>query len=388
VSALSSGGDPALRDAYSAFLRPGRVLLTGHSHQAWPDAVRDAMGVAFDEAARFVDDKWGEVVFPRVERVGAKILERLGFAPDDPIAFGRSAHELCSRLLSCFPRGVGLRVVTTTGEFHSLHRQLRRLEEEGAEITWVEAEPRASLGERLVAATTNGVHVVAFSAVLFEDATVLRDVGDVITRASSCGAIPLVDAYHAFNVVPMSWGPDGASAYVVSGGYKYAQHGEGICFMRFPQESTLRPVDTGWFADFEHLAGPRTDRLQYGAGGARFAGATFDPLPFYRAEAALEVLDRHGLDIAALRRISTRQTQRIVSSLQGKGFDVASPADDERRGGFVAVRVKGADRVVGDLRKRDVYVDARGDLVRLGPAPYLTDDEIDAGIAAFIAVAS
>ena len=170
----------ALRAEFAAFLRPGRILLTGHSHQAWPDAVRSALGTCFDDAAEHVDDKWGAAVFPRVEAVGGRILARLGFDPADPIAFGRSTHELCSRLLSCFPRGRGLRVVTTTGEFHSLHRQLRRLEEEGAEITWVDASPRATLAERLVAATKEGVHVVAASCVLFEDASVVRDIGAVI----------------------------------------------------------------------------------------------------------------------------------------------------------------------------------------------------------------
>jgi kynureninase len=378
----------ALRAAYAAFLRPGRILLTGHSHQAWPDAVRAAMGTCFDEAADFVDDKWGEAVFPRIDAVGRRILVRLGFDAADPIAFGRSTHELCSRLLSCFPRGAGLRVVTTTGEFHSLHRQLRRLEEEGAEITWIEASPRASLAERLVEAIHEGVHVVAASCVLFEDATVVRDVGAVISRAVACGAIPLVDAYHAFNVVPMSWGPDAKHAYVVSGGYKYAQFGEGLCFMRFPATSSLRPVDTGWFADFAHLAGPRTEKLQYGDGGARFAGATFDPTPFYRAGAALDVFDAHGLDVRALRAISSAQTSRISLQVQAKGFDLASPVDDELRGGFVAVRVNDADRIVSDLRKRNVFVDSRGACVRLGPAPYLTDDEIDAGVAAFIEAAT
>jgi hypothetical protein len=33
-----------------------------------------------------------------------------------------------------------------------------------------------------------------------------------------------------------------------------------------------------------------------------------------------------------------------------------------------------------------VFVDARGDVVRLGPAPYLTDAELDAGVAALAEV--
>jgi hypothetical protein len=31
------------------------VLLTGHSHQAWPDCAREAMVEYFDDSARLVD---------------------------------------------------------------------------------------------------------------------------------------------------------------------------------------------------------------------------------------------------------------------------------------------------------------------------------------------
>src|SRR5262245_9305402 len=93
----------AFRRAYSRFLAFVRVLLTGHSHQAWPDVVRDAMDRFFDDSARFVDDKWSEVVFPKMDRVGARILQRMAFSPSDAIAFGRSTHELVFRLLTCLP---------------------------------------------------------------------------------------------------------------------------------------------------------------------------------------------------------------------------------------------------------------------------------------------
>ena len=36
-----------------------RVLLTGHSHQAWPDVAFEAQQQAWLDAAELVDDKWG-----------------------------------------------------------------------------------------------------------------------------------------------------------------------------------------------------------------------------------------------------------------------------------------------------------------------------------------
>ncbi len=377
------------RRAYASFLEPhpGRVLLTGHSHQAWPDVARDAMVQYFDDSARFVDDKWGDAVFPRLERVGRGALERLGFASGDAIAFGRSTHELVYRLLTCLPARA--RVVTTTGEFHSLYRQLRRLEESGLDVIWVPATPRAELADRLLEAITPGVDLVAVSAVLFEDAYVVPRLGEIVARAKAVGAMPLVDAYHAFNVVPLAWEEAQRDVFAVAGGYKYAAFGEGVCFMRLPPDLALRPAYTGWFADFASLERPRGEGpTTYAAGGAGFAGATFDAASFYRAAAVLDHWESFGLDVPALRAISMRQTSHIRERLAAAGLDVVASADPERRGGFVAVRTAAAAEVVRLLRERDVWVDARGDLLRLGPAPYLTDDEIDRGVGAVIDVVS
>lgn len=377
--------DPrAFRSAYSRFLTGDRILLSGHSHQAWPDVARDAMLEAFDDAAHFVDDKWYRAVFPKMRSVGSRILGRLGFADTDSITFGKSTHELVTRLLSCFPAAKQPTIVTTTGEFHSLHRQLSRLSEEGMRVVWVDATDRTTLADRLLEAIVPGVSMVAVSAVLFEDAFVMPRLGEIVQRAATVGAIPLVDAYHAFNVLPLAWGLAQDKLFVTAGGYKYAEFGEGICFLRVPADSGLRPVDTGWFADFSALERERTGRVDYGPGGDRFSGATFDPSPFYRADAVLRHWDAFGLSVEALRAISLRQTARIMAELDasGLGAAVVTPREEDRRGGFVAVRCANASAVVGRLRARGVLVDSRRDLLRLGPAPYVLDEEIDRGVRA------
>lgn len=369
----------ALRAAYGHFLAPARILLTGHSHQAWPDVAREAMLACFDDAAKYADDKWEAAVFPRIASVSARVLRRMGFDEGDPLSFGKSTHELCYRLLSCLPLAERPRIVTTQSEFHSLHRQLSRLAEAGAEIVWVESQPREALADRLLAALTPGTAMLAVSAVLFEDAYVVPRLGEIVARAVEIGAIALVDAYHAFNVVPLDWGPAADQLFVTAGGYKYAGFGEGVCWLRSPRGSTLRPVYTGWFADFAALGGERSTAVSYGEGGARFSGATFDPASFYRADVTLTHWDHFGLDPARLRAVSLRQTQRILDRLDaaGRGGEVLTARDPARRGGFVTLRSPRAGAVVEALRKRGVFVDSRGDRLRLGPAPYLRDDELD-----------
>jgi selenocysteine lyase/cysteine desulfurase len=146
----------------------------------------------------------------------------------------------------------------------------------------------------------------------------------------------------------------------------------------------LRPIDTGWFAGFAELEAPRdrTHAVGYAReGSVAFAGSTFDPASAYRAVAVTRFARTVGLaDLAALRALYTRQTARIVEHLARLGLPLASPPDPAARGGFVAVETPRARELVEALRAEGIYSDSRGSRLRLGPAPYVTDDEIDVAL--------
>lgn len=348
------------------------------------------------DAAAHVDDKWEKVVHPLIEEVADGIARRFGYAEGEAIAFGQNTHELVFRLLSCWPFDERTRILTTTGEFHSLDRQLRRLEEVGVRVTWVDASDKESLPERILEAVEPGISLVALSTVFFEDGAQLHGLQEIAEKAERVGAALLLDAYHSFNVVPMPFAELPGEVYVTAGGYKYAQFGEACCFLRIPPGSERRPLQTGWFSNFSELGLPRSARagkVGYGEGAARFAGSTYDASPFYRAHAVLEHFERFEMSVERLRAISLRQTDRILAKLdelgaEERGLRVVSPRDRSRRGGFIAVQAEGADRIVHALRKRSVYVDARGSILRLGPAPYLLDEEVDQGTEALVEAAA
>ena len=169
--------DPlALRPHYQQFLAvpagaPRRVLLTGHSHQAWPDVARAGQDAAFADAALHVDDKWGRV-FAMQDELRRYIAARIGARPGE-LAFASNTHELVARFLSALDLRARPHLVTTTGEFHSMDRQLRRLGEAGVAITWVDAAPAATLAERLAAAVRADTAAVLASSVLFETSTIV-----------------------------------------------------------------------------------------------------------------------------------------------------------------------------------------------------------------------
>ena len=380
---------------YSRFRVSDRVLLTGHSHQAWPDVAFSAQKQAWLDAAEMVDDKWGRA-FEVADEVRAG-YRRLLDDPDGHIALGQNTHELLIRFLSALPLRERPRLVTTDGEFHTIRRQLDRLEAEGIEIVRVATgtddgtSGDRPVAEGLVDAVDDRTAAVLVSSVLFRDARIVEGLDEVAAACAKVGAELLVDAYHSLNAVPFSvveMGLEGA--FVVGGGYKYCQLGEGNCFLRFPRDCELRPVLTGWFAEFGTLAAEARGEagdggVAYGEGHLRFAGSTYDPVSHYRGAVVFEFFREMGLDAERLREISLAQIRRLASRVDSLDLDPAVLSRDrsvrlERRGGFLALEVPRAGEVCCKLRGRKVYADFRGRVLRLGPAPYVTADQLDEAV--------
>jgi kynureninase len=53
----------------------------------------------------------------------------------------------------------------------------------------------------------------------------------------------------------------------------------------------------------------------------------------------------------------------------------------DRRAGFLAVRSPLAARLARALRRSAVFADSRGDILRLGPAPYVSDEQLQEAVA-------
>ncbi|MDE3154825.1 MAG: kynureninase [Acidobacteriota bacterium] len=375
----------ALAPEYSRFRVAERLLLTGHSHQAWPDAGLAAQEQAWLDAAALVDEKWGRAE-EEAERVRAGWRRLLG-EPKAEIALGQNTHELVVRLLSALPLAERPRLLTTDAEFHTIRRQLDRLAEAGVEVVRVAGRPVDTLASRLAAAIDDRTAGCLVSSVQFDTASIVPRLGIVAGACLHHGAVCLIDAYHHLNVVPFDVTLMGLeSAFITGGGYKYCQLGEGNCFLRVPPGCTLRPVITGWFAEFAALdrTGPRA-AVDYGTGAARFAGATYDPTAHYRAGAVFAFHQARGLTPGLLREVSRHQVGRLHERFEQLGVDPAvahvEPVPPDQRAGFLAIRAPQAAEICRLVRTRGVLADARGDVLRLGPAPYLTDDQLDEAIA-------
>ncbi len=375
----------ALAAHYSRFRVGERLLLTGHSHQAWPDCGFKGQQQAWFDAAEYLDHKW-ELAFEKAEQVRrgfARLLDDL----DGHIALGSNTHEMIIRFLSALPLVKRPRIVTTDGEFHSLRRQLDRMAEEGVEVVKIPSSPAALVAERLQEEVNDQTAAVIVSAVFYQTGQIVTDLGDVLTACSRVGAKLLVDAYHALNVVPFSLTQEQLNdAFVTGGGYKYCQLGEGNAFLRFPRDCRMRPVVTGWYSEFNALgAGKGGKGVAYGTGHARFAGSTYDPTSHYRAAEVFEFFEDQGLSPEFLRKVSQHQLGLLSSCFDLLDVDPVLIRRDrsialDEIGGFLVLRSPKAAEICRLLKERNVYIDYRDDALRLGPAPYLSDDQLRAAI--------
>jgi kynureninase len=145
-------------------------------------------------------------------------------------------------------------------------------------------------------------------------------------------------------------------------------------------------VFTGWFAEFGRLTKMTTGRITYAEGADRWAGATYDPTSHYRAARVFEFFVKELLTPEKLREISRGQVRLLADRFDDLDLDAGVIARDrsiplERIGGFLALRSPRAGVLSERLRERGVLTDFRGEILRMGPAPYLSDAQLEQAMA-------
>ena len=370
-----------LRAQFSRFLTadPDRLHFAAHSHHPWPDVTRAAQLGAWDTAARLQDGKWEEMLGPVLAELRSRIARQIALPDPATLVLAPNTHELVVRILSSLPTNRPPRVLTTDAEFHSLSRQLARLEEEGLiEVTRIPTAPHEGCVDRLVAAARGDLDLIWVSEVFFSSGFALDGLEALAAAAGE--AVLVIDGYHAFMARPVDLSPIAARAFYVAGGYKYAMGGEGCCFLHCPPGWLPRPRATGWYAAFGALAGKQGE-VGYSADGWRFMGATFDPSGMFRLSASLGWFEAQGLTTAMVRDHAHALQARFVAGLNGTGLDPARlvvPLEEGRRGNFLTFELPDAEAWQAKLAAAGVVTDHRATRLRFGFGVYQTEEEVDA----------
>lgn len=285
----------SLQPHYSYFNVANRLLFTGHSHQAWPDVAFEGVREYLTMVSESVDLKW-EKAFEKTE-ILRSYLRKYYDDPDGLYCHGQNTHILLVAWLSSLDLKNKQKILTTDAEFHSMSRQLKRLQEEGIEVKRLFHHPGEALFDGIQQELDESTAAVMLSRVYFESARVNQMLTEIAEYCLKHEVPLLIDDYHGTNVIPLSIRKSGLKkAFILTGGYKYLQWGEANCFLRFPQNCNLRPVVTGWFASFGSLEDTRlNDEIEYDEKEQRFASGTYDPISQFRAAKVVDFFNRQGL---------------------------------------------------------------------------------------------
>lgn len=352
---------------------PNLFHMAGHSHHYWPDITKAAIDEAYTDACKHVDLKWNKIfdeVLPQTQKLISEIID---FSHPEWIAFAPNTHELLVRVLSCFPNEKKIKILTTKHEFHSARRQFQRLSEEiNYEVTWVEPE------ELVSSLKSNSFDLIYSSQVFFDSGLRLSDevIREIIAHKKD--ALFLLDGYHSFCAIPTSIKEFENDLFFLSGSYKYAQAGEGLCFMTLPKDCKLRPQNTGWFASFETLE-EKTNSVAYSASGARFTGATRDFTSHYRFNAIWEMYKKDGVGINEISdHVKTLQKQFIHALSENAKTKLVSTNTAEV-GHFLTFKCSSNDEaksLYNEILDNDILTDFRDKSLRFGFGMYLTEQDI------------
>jgi selenocysteine lyase/cysteine desulfurase len=359
--------------------------FAAHSHHYWPDVTREATLEAWDHAATTTDLKWKKImseVFPKTQRHIAKLIN---FSRPEDIALAPNTHDLVFRLLSCFFEQDKVKVLSTDSEFYSFARQIKRLKEwDKFQVEQVKVDD--SFIENFVSKLeSNKYDVVFLSQVFFNSGKVIsnEDMDKIIQAAGN--ATICLDGYHSFAAVPVDISKWEDKIFFTSGSYKYAQGGEGVCFMTLPKDCQLRPLTTGWFAEFSDLSEAQPDEVTYAPNGMRFWGATIEPISYYRFNAtwdqfeedkvSLEQMDDYVKELQRYFLHKLKQNRpKLLENSQLTNEDINTQGHFL---GLVFENSKQTKEAYEGLIEKKIITDFRDKLLRIGFGVYQDKNDID-----------
>lgn len=336
----------------------------------------------WDDCAQYVDDKWSYFFSQKIPRAQKLIASVLSLSHPESIVFAPNTHEFVMRLLSSLDWNGKVRVLTTDSEFYSFDRQINRLKElPQFEVVKVPTLPFETFHERFEKTMSEGPWSMIFTSQVFFNSGLVADTGR-LAKAAPKNALFVIDGYHAFMAVPSSLNEIESRAFYIAGSYKYAQGGEGACFMVVPPTVQHRPFYTGWFAELSKLhaigneVGYPHDALQY-------AGSTMDFTALYRLIATLEKFTAEKITVEKIHAHIQNMQHLFLTELEKIHHPLLNRKsllmiDSNSHGHFLTFALPDQEttgKFVKDLKAKKVMTDSRSHRLRFGFGMY--HDEAD-----------
>ncbi len=348
------------------------------------EALRKALGRFADDWSAENDAQW-----PTMLSLRARFIETWAGLIDAPAGSLTTTESVTAglyALIGALPRErlAGRRVLVAADGFPSLHFLLQGLAPRfGFTLDTVPLRPgeRWVRDEDMLAAWGPDVGLALLTFVT-STASHRCDMGALAAHGREMGSLTVADVTQGIGIRPFSVA-DGAIDAVVSTSLKWlcGVSGAGVLQVRPDLLATCRPEFRGWFSQ-ENPFSWDLDAFRFAPDARRFDQGTPSILPAAGSLPGLDHIRSLGLRTVAAQ--NARLTERIVAMADEAGLPLASPREADRRGGSVMLNLgDAAAELVGPLRARGLFCDARGPVLRLSPGLVTQDADVDRLFSAF-----
>ncbi|WP_269669488.1 kynureninase [Paenibacillus sp. GSMTC-2017] len=321
------------------------------------------------------------------EALSEKMRVLVGAEPGEVSITGSTSTNI-HQLVATFyqPEGKRTKIMATELDFptdiYALQSQLRLkgFDPETNLVRVTSRNGRLIEEDDIIAAMSDEIALILLPTVLYRSGQLL-DIKRLTAEAHDRGILIGFDGCHSVGSIPhyfSEWDVD----FALWCNYKYLNGGPGSVASLYVNKKHFgrTPGLTGWYSsnkskqfDMDH-----TLTVEYTAGAYQIGTPhIFSIAPLI---GALEIFELTSIE--AIRKKSLQITKYMIQlidhELQGLGFSVANPLEDERRCGHVSLEHDEAIRICKALKQNHIIPDYRApNVVRLAPvALYTTYEDV------------
>ena len=375
-----------------ALHRGGDAYLLYHSIGHYPEKESDLIQelTAFSKTwAAFDDGQWGEVLTKRQRFID--LWAELIRAPKGSLTTAENVTAAMMSLIGALPPAMlnGKKVLVAEDGFPSIHFLLSGLAErygftlqtvplrQGAH--WVEEDDMIAEWDEDVA--------LALLTWISSTTSHRNDLTRLVAHGRAMGSLIGVDITQGAGLLPYDVTAPQVD-FVISTSLKWlcGTPGAGILYVADALMPLCEPDLRGWFSQANPFSWA-LDAFAFAPDARRFDNGTPSTLSAIASLPALEW--RMQQDDASFVAHNLALSTRLLEGLEAMGLTLATPREPERRGGSLMVSLPEstpAAEVVNQLRAQGIYMDCRGQTLRMSPGPITTEAGVLRTLAALDAL--
>jgi selenocysteine lyase/cysteine desulfurase len=377
-----SGEDEHVQELRQLFFPITRncVYLNHAANGPLPRPVARTLHMYVDDTGAFGNinyERWSEY-----ERGAHRRLASLINVRPEQVAMTASTGDGLMMIASGLHWQHGDTIISAEGEFPSNIYPWLNLQEQGVQVHLVKMRENRITVEDVLSSINERTRLVSLSLVEFSTGYRI----DIATIARYChehGVICGIDAMQALGALDLDVQALGID-YLAAASHKWllSPQTSGILYIADELLAQLQTARRGWFSvetpfDFFNYEQPLK------AGMARFEHSSPNRLPIIGLDAALGIFECIDGGMAAIEKRILGLTGHAIAGLEELGYPVVSSSGHSERSGIVCFKLHperqdiNPQQLVTELALRNIYVAARGDVVRISPHFYNTLEEMD-----------